>query len=235
MVTPPSASRAARRRPLPPWAVLAGVLALAGAAIHGLTDGLSAWTLDQRRAARIARQTLRLPPIDVHTHDGQRVRLFGGAGAAGAAREAATADDPPPAVYLVDFIYTRCATVCRALGAEFDQLQRQRDAVGMAGRIALVSLSFDPRDMLPDLRGYASTHHARAPGWRVAAAVAPADMARLLADADVIAIPDGLGGFAHNGGLHVVGADGTVLATYPLEDFQTAYASALAHARRGPR
>ena len=47
--------------------------------------------------------------------------------------------------------------------------------------------------------------------------------------ADVIAIPDGLGGFEHNGGLHVVDAAGRVLAVFPLERFSDAYALARSH------
>lgn len=221
MATPHSARRVAD---LGPWIALVVALLLGAAAIHALTYGLSAWTLDQRREVRIARQSLHLPAIDVRGQDGQRLRLFGGQGGqAGQGRQ--------PAVYIVDFIYTRCPTVCRALGAEFDQLSRQIDADGMAGRIGLVSLSFDPRDSEADLHGYATTFRARAPGWLVASAVSPADMTRLLADADVIALPDGLGGFEHNGGLHVVDAQGRVLAVRALEDFRDAYALALAHAR----
>ncbi|GJG98316.1 SCO family protein [Cupriavidus pauculus] len=221
MATPHSARRVAD---LGPWIALVAALLVGAAAIHALTYGLSAWTLDQRREVRIARQSLHLPAIDVHSQDGQRVRLFGGQGGqAGQGNQ--------PAVYIVDFIYTRCPTVCRALGAEFDQLSRQIDADGMAGRIGLVSLSFDPRDTASDLRGYATTFHARAPGWLVASAESPVDMNRLLADADVIALPDGLGGFEHNGGLHIVDAQGRVLAVRALEDFRDAYALALAHAR----
>lgn len=219
MATPHSARRAASRGP---WVALCAALVLGAAAIHSLTYGLSAWTLDQRRDVRIAQGTLRLPAIDVHGQNGQHVRLFAGQGAAAG---------PAPSVYIVDFIYTRCATVCRALGAEFDQLSRQRDDDGMAGRIGLVSLSFDPRDTVADLLGYATTYRARAPGWLVAAADSPADMRRLLGDADVVAVPDGLGGFEHNGGLHVVDARGHVLAVYALDDFRDAYALALAFAR----
>jgi len=220
MATPRSARRAADRAPrMAPWFALCAVVAVGAMAVHGLTYGLAAWTLDERRDVCIARQSLHLPAIDVRSQNGHLVRLFDGHGGHGAASGA----------YIVDFIYTRCATVCRALGAEFQQLSAQADADGMTGRISLVSLSFDPRDTAEDLLRYANTYRARAPGWLVAEAVVPEAMERLLMAADVIAIPDGLGGFEHNGGLHVVDAAGRVLAVFPLERFSDAYALARSH------
>ncbi|MEN7531549.1 SCO family protein [Cupriavidus sp. DL-D2] len=204
-----------------PWLALAAALLLGAAAVYFVTDGLRAWTLDQSRVARIARQALRLPAIDVWNQHGHDLRLF----------ELANTGVPEPALYIVDFIYTRCPTVCRALGAEFAQLQRQIAADGMAPRVQLISLSFDPRDTVNDLLGYATSYRANAPGWQVVAAISPDAMTKLLRQADVIAIPDGLGGFEHNGGLHVVDAQGRVLSVHALEDFQQAYAVALAHLR----
>ena len=207
-------------------AVFGLVLVLGGITLWAITHGLTAWTLDQRREARIAAHEMRLPPIAVHDQLGQPQRFFGELPAAGPAAGA-------PAVYLVDVIYTRCQTVCRALGAAFAQLSRQVEADGMAGRIGLISLSFDPRDTGADLASYAREHGARPPQWRVAAPDAPVAMQALLREADIIAIPDGFGGFVHNGGLQVVDALGVVLGSFELEDFQAAYALALRHAAAG--
>ncbi|MGO4761945.1 SCO family protein [Cupriavidus sp. 2KB_3] len=206
--------------------VLCLVLVLGASAIWAVTHGLRAWTLDQRREARIAAHQMRLPPIAVHDQLGQPLRLFGEVPAEGPAQGA-------PSVYLVDAIYTRCQTVCRALGAAFAQLSRQLEADGMTGRIGLISLSFDPRDTGADLAAYAREHGARPPQWRVAAPDAPAAMQALLREADIIAIPDGFGGFVHNGGLQVVDARGVVLGSFELEDFHAAYALAQRHALAG--
>ncbi|REF01989.1 SCO family protein [Cupriavidus plantarum] len=207
-----------------PGVVLWLALAASALGIHGLTDGWRAWTLDQRREHRIAAGTLRLPALMVRDQAGRGVRWFGG----DAGRAGGDALAGPDAVYLVDFIYTRCMTVCRALGAAFTQLQARIEADGLSGRIGLRSLSFDPRDEIADLAGYAGEHRARLPDWAVAAAVDPAAMHALLRDADVIAIPDGFGGFAHNGGLHVVDARGHVLGAFPLDRYEDAYALARA-------
>lgn len=218
MATQLSLSQADKRKL---YLVLCTVLVLSAVAIHWLTYGLRAWTLDQRRDARIAAHALRLPRIDVVTQDGTLQTMFAGL--------------PAPELYIVDFIYTRCQTVCRALGSEFEQLSRRIEIDGVSGRLALVSLSFDSRDTVRDLGAYAEAHRARSPDWQVVATTPFEPMAELLRQADVIVIADGIGGFVHNGDLHVVGGDGTVLAVFASDQFERAYDFALTHVRRASR
>ncbi|WP_254615533.1 SCO family protein [Cupriavidus basilensis] len=207
-----------RARPAWPALALLLVLVLAVAGLRYLTLGFTAWTLDDRRETRIAQGALVLPVIETRNQAGEPARLFG------------AGRDPGAQLFLVDFIYTRCLSVCRALGAEFEQLQGRIRADDMDGRIGLVSLSFDPAgDDTASLAAYAREHHAQLPGWQVAAPVAAPAMQALLRDADVIAIPDGLGGFEHNGGVHVTDAQGRVLAVYALADYQQAYDFARRH------
>lgn len=209
------ASLASRLRPA---LALLLVLALAVAGLRYLTFGFTSWTLDDRRAERIGQGALVLPAIDTRNQLGQPARLFD------------AGQEPGGRLYLVDFIYTRCLSVCRALGSGFGQLQGRIRADGLEGRIGLVSLSFDPsRDDTASLSGYATEHRAQLPGWQVAAPVAGPAMQALLRDADVIAIPDGFGGFEHNGGVHVTDAHGRVLAVYALADYQHAYEFAHGH------
>lgn len=214
------------------WLLL--VISLSGAGLYALTDGLTAWTLDQRRENRIAAGAMRLPAVAVWDQQGREAVWFGADASdlpdarLGASASPPAQSSPQDAIYLVDVIYTRCMTVCRALGAEFAQLQARIAADGLSGRIGLRSLSFDPRDGVADLAGYGREHRARLPDWAVATAVDPTAMRALLREADVIAIPDGFGGFEHNGGLHVVDARGRVLGTFTLEAYQDAYAFARA-------
>src|SRR5438445_13326117 len=102
-------------RARPAWPALALllvlVLVLAVAGLRYLTLGFTAWTLDDRREARIAQGVLVLPAIETRNQAGKPARLFGARREQGAQ------------LYLVDFIYTRCLSVCRALGSEFEQLQ----------------------------------------------------------------------------------------------------------------
>ena len=53
-------------------------------------------------------------------------------------------------------------------------------------------------------------------------------------DALVVAVPDGMGGFVHNGAIHLIDASGTVRGIYDLDQWPQALerALALAGARR---
>ncbi|HBD38494.1 MAG TPA: SCO family protein [Cupriavidus sp.] len=182
---------------------------------------MSAWTLDERRDLRIASLDLRMPATAVRNQQGHGAELFSG--------------NAPSTVYIVDFIYTRCNTVCSALGGEFAQLSRQVKADGLSGRLGLVSISLDARDTAGDLKAYATTYRASLPEWEVVTANDLRELKALLRQTDVIAIPDGMGGITHNGALDVVSANGVVLATYPMEQFQQAYLFARSLVRQAAR
>jgi protein SCO1/2 len=124
----------------------------ASAAARALTYGLSAWTLDERRDLRIASLDLQMPATAVQNQQGHGVQLFSG--------------NATSTVYIVDFIYTRCNTVCSALGGEFAQLSRQVKADGLSGQLGLVSISLDARDTAGDLKTYAATYRASLPSGR---------------------------------------------------------------------
>jgi protein SCO1 len=129
-------------------------------------------------------------------------------------------------VRLVDFIYTRCASVCQALGAEFYQAQ---EALRFADNtnVELLSISIDSdHDGSAELRGYARRFHADPAWWTVAAPVSPSEGRRTLRELGVVAVPDGLGGFVHNGAIHVVDVDGRVRGIFDYADWPSALAAA---------
>ncbi|ALF90781.1 MULTISPECIES: SCO family protein [Ralstonia solanacearum species complex] len=203
-----------------PPVALAVVVLLGGAGFARLTQGFTVWTLDDRRAERVIERRLQFPPVAARDAQGKAVTLF----APGRAE--------PVRVQLVTFIYTHCMTVCRALGSEFTQLQQRIAADGLAGHVGLLSVSIDPeRDDSRSLRAYAIDQHAQSSIWRIVAPASTVTLQHLLRTLDVVAIPDGLGGFEHNGGIHVVDARGRVLAIYDLATFEQAYAFAQEAAR----
>jgi len=110
---------------------------------------------------------------------------------------------------LVDFIYTRCPTICGLLGDDLAHVLRLVEAKRSSEPIDLLSISFDPRnDDRKALRLYGERFGAEAPRWRIAAPIDAQELAGLLQSFGVIVIADGIGGFIHNDAVYVVDARG---------------------------
>lgn len=112
---------------------------------------------------------------------------------------------------IVDFIYTNCQLLCRALGSEFQQLQRNIVERGLQSRVHLLSISFDPEhDSYAVLGQYANHLQANPDVWSFATPVR-ADLDILLKTFGVTVIPDQMGGFQHNAALVWVAPSGKLL------------------------
>jgi protein SCO1/2 len=136
-----------------------------------------------------------------------------------------------PRAFLVDFIYTRCPTVCQALGSEYQRMQAE--LVHSDAPVQLLSLSFDPaHDDVPALAGYAKLHQAAARWW--IAVPAAADSQRLLGEFGVVAVPDGFGGYVHNGAIHLLDAGGRLREVFDYDDWPQALAAARQLAEAAP-
>mgnify|MGYP001260694702 CR=1 FL=1 len=177
-------------------ALLAVVLA-GGSALWWGTDGGRAFTAEAARRLAIATSPRLLPEVTLSDQHGAEVRLA----------------DYRGAPLVIEFVYATCADLCTALGNAFERL----DATAPAA-VRLLSVSFDPADDTERLGWFADRHGAEAPRWRVAGVPDPAMRKGLLARADVVVIPDGLGGFVHNAGLYLVDAGGRLVRVFDPED-----------------
>jgi protein SCO1 len=115
-------------------------------------------------------------------------------------------------VWVVDFIYTRCQTLCSALGATYQQMQSQLEARNLSSsqsnRVGLLSISFDPEhDNAAALRDYTQRMRANPNSWQVLTLAAPQDRQRLLDSFSIVVLPAPLGEFEHNAALHIVNAN----------------------------
>ena len=120
-------------------------------------------------------------------------------------------------VLLVDFIYTGCPTYCVALGSVYARLQERLAPEIAAGTVRLLSVSFDPgRDGPAELAAYRARFSRDAAGWDLARPARAEELARSLAAFGVVVIPDGMGGYAHNAAVHVVGPDRRLLLQAPV-------------------
>ena len=159
------------------------------------TDGLRALTSEQARRLSISRSPRPVPDVLLEDQDGIAFRLA----------------DLQGAPVAVEFIYTRCQTLCALLSAgmrQFSASQRSSGS-GASGRVHLVSISFDAAgDSTPRLREYASHYGAARDTWRIARVRDPRDLGPLLGTFGIVVIPDNVGGFQHNAAIHLLRTDG---------------------------
>jgi protein SCO1 len=130
-------------------------------------------------------------------------------------------------VTIASFIYTRCASVCLAVGSTFQQLQQTLDAQ-QAQDIRLLSISFDPaHDSADQLAHYAAQWLADPRHWQIVTVSDADQLQRLLAAWQVVVIDDGRGGYEHNAALLVIDPQGRLVRIFDEADS----AAALAFAR----
>jgi protein SCO1/2 len=152
------------------------------------TNGLSAFTLETaRREAALAHPTP-IPALPLRFVDG-RVGPLG---------------DVPARWLLVDFIYTRCDSLCLVQGSIDHRLAEMLAPEIAQGHVSLVSISFDPRDDRAALRTFLGRDGPALPGREAAVPVDARDLPRWLGAFGVVVIDDGIGGYVHNDAVAIV-------------------------------
>jgi len=192
------------RREIVRTTIAATLVAAAGFALaHAATDGFEAYTLESARRLQALRSPVPMPDRELELVDQGRARL--------------TELQAP--VLLVDFVYTNCATYCAAAGSVYAQLQRLLANEIAAGKVALLSISFDPqRDDAGALRAYRARYSPMAGGWDLGRPRSATELSSWLDAFGVVVIPDELGGFTHNAAIHIVGPDRRLVAIHDLGD-----------------
>jgi protein SCO1/2 len=182
---------------LPRTLCVSVLLGLAGGAtLYGATDRLQAFTTESARRVAVRQHPMEIPAVALETQSGERINLATMRGR----------------WLLVDFIYTRCPTYCRALGSEFAQLQDRLAGPLAQDKVRLVSISFDPEHDTPEeLASYLRRSRNRGPGWIAARPLSAQDLARLTQAFGITVIADGAGGYVHNTAIHVVDPQGRLV------------------------
>lgn len=185
-----------------------------------VTHGFAHWTLESARQTQAAAGQLRATPLQLRDAYGQVQLAF---------PPQAHANDGTRPVYLVDYFYTRCVTICSVLGNEFQQMQ-----AALAGEpeksVQLLSISIAPaEDTTAALAKYASRFKASPAHWRVTAPISKAESERHLRELGVVAIPDGQGDYVHNGDIHLIDGTGRLRGIWAYPDWPLAVQAAMHH------
>jgi protein SCO1 len=156
------------------------------------TDQGRSFTTENLRREQINRQAAPIPELDVFDSTG---RLF--------SLKAALADDER--LLIADFIYTRCTSVCTAMGTRFQQLQIELKERGLANKIGLLSISFDPANDNPvALAAFSARMKMDTAVWRVVSLRNPRDRQVLLDAFGIMVLPAANEEFEHNAAFHFI-------------------------------
>lgn len=173
------------------------VIAAGSIAWWQATLGFKALTWETYRRLQVESRPLAVPNVTFEDHRGRAYDLHSLRGK----------------VVVVNFIYTRCPTICGYTGLAFARLQTAIEQRGYGDRVRLLSVSLDPQHDTPHyLTQYLRRFTAHADGpWRTARPVNGRDDQLLLQRLGVVSIADGMGGINHNAATHVIDTTGRLV------------------------
>ncbi|UCH47728.1 MAG: SCO family protein [Betaproteobacteria bacterium] len=189
--------------------LLAALVVLSGGLVAGyrFTDGFQAFTLESARRLQAMNSPRLLGELPLELAEGEKRTLA----------------DWQGRYVLVDFIFTRCTTLCTAMGSGYARLQHVLASEIESDRVRLLTVSIDPRrDRLTDLAEYRLRYTKDISGWDIGRPKDEQVLAAWLTSFGVVAIPEPLTGIAHNAAIHVVAPNGRLVAIYDLGDFDSA-------------
>lgn len=170
------------------------------------TDGFEAFTLESARRVQAMRSPQLLGSLPLQLAEGQKRTL----------------SDWQGRYVLVDFIFTRCTTLCTAMGSGYARLQHALASEIESDKVRLLTVSIDPRrDRLSDLAEYRLRYTKDISGWDIGRPHDEQVLATWLNSFGVVAISEPLAGIAHNAAIHVVAPDGRLVAIYDLGDIDS--------------
>lgn len=196
-------------------AIVTLVIAVLGVACASwLTEGFQVWTAEGARRLAILNHPVASPSAKLE-------------GPSLTGRDLRDVLAKPGQVTLASFIYTRCNSICLALGSSFQQLQRTIEVKQLEG-VRLLSISFDAKhDDTTTLQQYALRWAADPRRWQFASVPDQHELRRLLQAFKVVVVPDGFGGYEHNAALMIIDEHGRLSRIFDETELDPALAYAL--------
>jgi protein SCO1 len=187
--------------------LMAGVLAFAG-----LTRGFTVLTAESARRQAVAAAPIPIPELIGIDQRGTRRRVF---------------ESAEHRVVIVDFIYTRCTSLCSALGSSYQRLQSAIEAQHLEHAVRLVTVSFDPaRDTQEVIHEYGQSLGAKPNIWTILRPLDTEVLRRSLKVFGVVATPAPQGQFAHNAAFHVIDRRGRLARIIDISNPDAALSAA---------
>ncbi len=169
--------------------------------LAAVTDGFRAFTSETARRLAILEQPVTIPSASLQSHTGEDFQL----------------GDLSGRVVMIDFIFTRCPTVCHALGAQFRHIADELRRRGLDSGTVLLSISFDPDyDHLPQLMAYLRRYGEPRDNW-LAARIADKQELRLWLEKFGVVVIQTAAGYEHNAAVHIVDPQGRLVAILDYE------------------
>lgn len=194
--TQPSAENISPAALIKTFGVTTAVLVAALVVLLLATGGGQSFTTETLRRQHIGQEAELIPEFELTLENGHSSSLSALLGSGSK-------------VWLVDFVYIRCQTMCLSLGSVYQQLQTQIEARGLQGKVGLLSISFDPANDSPAaLAEYAKRMRMNPQIWQIATLTRWQDRRQLLDAFGIMVLPAPLGEFEHNAALHVVSSNG---------------------------
>jgi len=189
-----------------------GLLLTGAAGLARATDGFHAFTTETARRVAARRHPVPVPTVPLENQAGVPLTLA----------------DFHGQWLLVDFIYTRCLTLCMTLGGDFAQLERQLAAPIAQGKLALLSISFDPtHDGPTELAAYLVRFRGSGLAWQAARPRTAEGLTQLTRAFGVTVIPDGMGGYTHNAAILLVNPAGELVDIFDVGQVELVKAAVL--------
>jgi protein SCO1/2 len=191
---------------------MSAIAAIGVFAFGCLTHGFTVLTAEMARRQAVAAAPAAVPDLWGIDQTGKRRALL---------------DKVDDRAVIVDFIFTRCTSVCSALGNSYQQLQADIQEEHLEKEVRLVTVSFDPEHDTPAIiADYARRLSANPETWTLLTPIDSKELRRALEVFGVVRVPAPGGQFIHNAAFNVIDRHGRLARIVDIGQPRKALAAA---------